>query len=229
MDFFEKRARERLGAWLWIGCLQFFVAEQIARLGWRGRYLMSWNYISDLGTVGCGVACSRLHAVMNASFFLQGVLIAGGAMLLPRSSFPVFPRVFLLLSALGVMLVAMMPSDVNMNLHVQGANFHFGFGSLAMLFSGVLLLRQWRGATSKADRIVLAREAKAAFLAAGAAILGDLLIVYGSGPVDDMFGRGTVERLAAYPLPLWLAWTGWMLLRERSGRSSFKRSGSSHL
>ncbi len=216
----QSTARARLGARFFVGCLQFFAAEQIARLGWRGRYLMNWNFISDLGAVSCAVACSSLHAVMNASFFLQGMLIAGGALLVPRRAVPgllgVVPRVFLLLSALGVMVVAAFPSDVNLNLHVTGAEFHFGFGSLAMLFSAGALLARWRRSTSKLDRLVYAQQAKVTLLAATVAILGDLLIVYGSGPLDDALGRGTVERLAAYPLPLWLAWLGWTALRRLS-------------
>ena len=65
----------RLGAGLWLFCFQFFVGEQIARLGWAGHYSMARNYISDLGAVRCGGAasCSSLHWVMNASFVLQGL------------------------------------------------------------------------------------------------------------------------------------------------------------
>ncbi len=43
----------RLGAALWLLCFQFFVGEQIARLGWPGHYSMARNYISDLGAVRC--------------------------------------------------------------------------------------------------------------------------------------------------------------------------------
>jgi hypothetical protein len=36
----------RLGAALWLCCFQFFVGEQIARLGWPEHYSMARNYIS---------------------------------------------------------------------------------------------------------------------------------------------------------------------------------------
>ncbi len=83
----------RLGAGLWLFCFQFFVGEQIARLGWPGHYSMARNYISDLGAVRCDGAatCSSLHWVMNGSFVLQGLLIVFGTVLV-RSFFPCAAR-----------------------------------------------------------------------------------------------------------------------------------------
>ena len=69
----------RMQAVLWCLCVQFFVAEQIARLGWTLPYSFARNYISDLGATVCtSLVCSPRHALMNASFVLQGLLIAGG-------------------------------------------------------------------------------------------------------------------------------------------------------
>ena len=89
----------RLGALLWIFCLQYFVAEAASIYGWRGSYSLSRNYISDLGAVGCDIRaggligptellCSPLHGLMNASFLLQGLLISCGAALV----WPLFPK-----------------------------------------------------------------------------------------------------------------------------------------
>jgi len=197
------------GAWAWLGCLQFFVAEQMARFGWQGHYSFRTSYISDLGARGCTVAiCSHWHALMDESFLLQGVLIAAGAMLLPRRLSPGAlgwaARVLLLLSALGVAVVGYSPEDVDINLHISGARMHFGCGSLAMLLWGLGIMMQRHGTLG---------ATQAAFLAAGVAIFGDMLLYLGTGPVQNMLGAGLVERLAAYPLPLWLAWTGWVLLR----------------
>ena len=94
---------DRIGAFLWSGCFQFFVAEQIARVACTTPYSMTRDYISDLGAVSCGVSaavrvqtaaqlhpeqvhaiCSPLHWVMNSSFVLQGVLIFFGALLVRR-------------------------------------------------------------------------------------------------------------------------------------------------
>lgn len=201
----------RAGALAWLGCLQFFVAEQVARFGWQEHYSFRTNYISDLGARICSTAiCSHWHALMDGSFLLQGVLIAAGAVLLPRPVSPGAPgwaaRVLLLLSALGVAVVGYSPEDVDTNLHISGARLHFGCGSLAMLLWGFASVMRHHGVPKAAQR---------AFFAAGIAICGDMLLYLGSGKVNDMLGTGLVERLAAYPLPLWLAWTGWTLLRER--------------
>lgn len=200
----------RAGAWAWLGCLQFFVAEQVARFGWQGHYSFRSNYISDLGARSCTAAiCSHWHALMDGSFLLQGLLIAAGAVLLPRRVSPGAlgwaSRALLLLSALGVAVVGYSPEDVDTNLHISGARLHFGCGSLAMLLWGLAITVRRHGTPG----------AVPAFLAAGIAIFGDILLYLGAGPIQNMLGAGLVERLAAYPLPLWLAWTGWTLLRER--------------
>jgi hypothetical protein len=89
-----------VGAVLWLFCFQYFVGEQIARVGWdrgaaAGVYSMARNYISDLGAVRCGavlhrsgVICSPWHGLMNGSFILQGCLIFAGSLLVRR----LFPR-----------------------------------------------------------------------------------------------------------------------------------------
>jgi hypothetical membrane protein len=121
----------RLGAGLWLLCFQFFVGEQIARLGWAGHYSMARNYISDLGAVRCGgsPACSSLHWVMNASFVLQGLLIVFGAVLV-RGFFPTrlvyrIALALLVIAGVGVLQVGMVPEDVNLRLHLLGAIANF--------------------------------------------------------------------------------------------------------
>ncbi len=202
-------------AFAWLGCLQFFVAEQIARFGWQGHYSFRSNYISDLGARSCTAAtCSHWHTLMDGSFLLQGLLIATGAVLLPRrlspGAFGWAVRVLLLLSALGVAIVGYSPEDVDANFHISGARLHFGCGSLAMLLWGLASVLRRHDIPS----------AMPAFLAASVAIFGDALLYLGTGSLQNMLGIGSVERLAAYPLPLWLAWTGWTLLRKRPKRAT---------
>lgn len=204
-------APSRIGALLWLGCLQFFVCEQLARLGWVGHYSLRFLYISDLGTVGCALTCSHFHALMNASFATQGVLIAGGALLLRRSLLPGLSGgsacALLLLSALGVAALAYAPSDVDANLHISAARLHLACGALGMLCAAFSLRR------NRARLPAWTALAAQAFLACGAlAALGDFLLVFG-GPAQATLGIGTVERLAAYPLPLCLAFTGALALR----------------
>src|ERR1700721_2671183 len=94
----SRRDSSRVGPWLWLFCFQFFVAEQIARLGWPGHYSMARDDISDLGSPR-----SPLHWVMNGSFMLQGLLIFFGAVL-ARRYFPArlgFQVALLLLAGAG--------------------------------------------------------------------------------------------------------------------------------
>lgn len=177
----------RVGACLWLLTLQFFVAEQIARMGWTGHYSMRHDFISDLGAA----SGSSLHRLMNGSFVLQGVLIFFGAVLLHR----VLSRIALALLAiagLGVLVVGLVPEDTNARLHLLGAAAHFFGGNLAM----ILLAKRWKSWI--------------AFAAGSVGLLATLVLaLHGVGSEV-----GTVERLAAYPLPLFLSWSGWKLVRE---------------
>src|ERR1035438_4459583 len=107
MRFFP---RAFAGFRLWSLCFQFFVGEQIARLGWPGPYSMTRDYISDLGA-----ARSPLHWVMNSSFALQGLLIFFGTVLV-RRFYPAKPVYWIALSLLavagvGVLVVGLAPED----------------------------------------------------------------------------------------------------------------------
>ncbi len=202
-----------VGAASWLACLQFFVAEAAAALRWPGHYSYRDNYISDLGAAACGRMCSPLHALMNASFVTQGVLIAAGALLLPLRFSPgftgVLARIALVFAALGVATVGTAPEDLNMNVHLMGARTHFLASTLAMLFWGVSLVFS----RQKAARLPGARQSGGpALIAFAVTAFGDALLVLGNAQSSAMLGGGTIERCAAYPLPLWLAWTGAMIL-----------------
>jgi hypothetical membrane protein len=171
---------------LWLLCLQFFVAEQIARMGWTGHYSMRRDYISDLGAFS-----SSLHWVMNGSFVLQGLLIFFGAVLL-RRLLPRIAVVLLAVAGLGVLVVGLVPEDTNARLHLQGAAANFLGGNLAI----ILLAKRWKSWIA---------------LAAGSiGLLATLALAFRGVGWD----AGTMERLAAYPLPLFLSWSGWRMLRD---------------
>jgi hypothetical membrane protein len=207
----------RLGAGLWLFCFQFFVGEQIARLGWPGHYSMARNYLSDLGAVRCGGAatCSSLHWVMNGSFVLQGLLIVFGTVLV-RSFFPerLVYRVALALfviAGIGVLEVGMVPQDINLRLHLLGAAANFLGGNLAMILLGLVMIRR-----SVCEAPPLRWRSWITFALGSVGMLATLALAFRGTPSWAALGwnAGTVERLAAYPLPLWLTWTGWRILRE---------------
>jgi hypothetical membrane protein len=189
MPFF-RRGLPGVGFGLWSLCFQFFVGEQIARLGWPGPYSMTRDYISDLGA-----ARSPLHWVMNSSFALQGLLIFFGTVLV-RRFYPAKPVYWIALSLLavagvGVLVVGLAPEDENVRLHLMGAAANFLGGNLAMILLGLVSSKQGYG------RITL--------VLGSAGLLATLALMFRSGFGSEI---GMIERLAAYPLPLWLTWTG---------------------
>ena len=124
------RTQFQAGAWLWLGCCQFFVAEQIARLGWAGHYSMARDYISDLGAVHCELhACSSLHWLMDGSFVLQGLLIFFGTVLVwglfAGSTLDRIGLGLLAIAGIGVLFVGLAPEDVNFRFHILGAVANF--------------------------------------------------------------------------------------------------------
>jgi hypothetical membrane protein len=176
----------KVGAFLWLLCFQFFIAEQVARMGWTGHYSMRRDYISDLGAAG-----SSLHRVMNGSFVLQGFLIFFGALLL-RRLLPGIAVALLAIAGLGVLVVGLVPEDTNARLHLQGAAANFLGGNLAI----ILLANRWKSWFT--------------FAAGSIGLLATFALAFHGRSLDI----GTVERLAAYPLPLILSWSGWRMLRE---------------
>ena len=204
-----------MGAFCALGCLQFFLCEQLARLGWAGHYSLRLNYISDLGESS---RCAA-HALMNGSFFTQAVLIAASALLMPRRLVSSLTRALLLLSALGLALIATHPADIDVNMHITGARLHFACGALAMLAAGGAYLPRRRESGSGFGP-GSGRQIAITLLFAGLAVAGDLLLSVGQGSAQQTFGVGLLERLAAYPLPLWLAFLGGDLLLQPAAAQS---------
>jgi hypothetical membrane protein len=188
-------------------CFQFLVCEQIARLGWPGHYSMKANYISDLGSRNCA-----LHWVMNGSFVLQGLLIVLGTVWI-RGVFPSrwkYRAAWLLfvVSGLGVLVVGFFPEDTELDIHLLGAVAHFLGGNLAMILLGLAMIR--RAVCLPGDRW----KSWVTFAAGSIGLLATLSLEFRGTPSWYALGwqTGLVERLAAYPLPLWLTWTGFRLI-----------------
>ena len=193
-----------VGAILWMCCLQYFAGEAIAILGFRGPYSLRMNFISDLGAVHCvASSCSSRQALMNASFLLQGCLIFGGA-LLNRTSFPKgwlwTAAVWLIgASGLGVVAVGLAPEDVAPGWHYLGAaeNFLFCNAGAALLGAALLLMPGHR-------------------LMGAFAVLAGLVGLAGLACIavhaDLGLGPGGIERVTAYPFPIWISCMGASLL-----------------
>lgn len=202
----------RAGAVLWICTLQYFIVEAVVIRAWPGRYSLARNVISDLGALGCHrtgphPVCSPLHWLMNLSFGVQGVLIAGGALTmwacLPRHSR--FRAGFLLvaLAGPGVLLAGLFPEDTLGAVHYAGAADDFLFFTLGAFAFAHAFLRT-EGAGSLRGWLSLA--------VALCGAVGMALLVTG---IDAGLGRGVIERITADPFPVWLAILGLSFLWSR--------------
>ena len=207
--------RAPIGAWLWLFCFQYFVGEQLARLGWTGHYSMTHDYISDLGSLHCQpLVCSSLHWVMNGSFVLQGLLIVCGAVMtraiFSKGSVYQLSFALLVLAGLGVLLVGLVPEDSNFRWHIAGALANFLGGNVAMILLGRRMIR-----LSVCDPVTSRVKSWLTFAAGSVGLLATLALGFRGTASWAALGwqAGLVERMAAYPLPLWLTWMGFLLLR----------------
>ena len=213
-----------LGAIAWISTFQFFVAQVVVQLAWRTPFSLRRNYISDLGNTVCApfppgsdmLVCSPWHAGMNASFALTGVLLVLGAALLRHAKHGMLWKSGLALVALagvGFVLVATFPENVRAAPHRFGAALHFVGGNLGLILLGAVLL----GSRARSRWATLT-------IATGAlGLLATALFVTGH---DLGAGHGGMERLAAYPVPLWTTVAGVGLAREARAHVRGLRSSS---
>jgi hypothetical membrane protein len=210
----------RAGALAWIaGTGQFLVTGLVVQSAWRTPYSWAGNAISDLGAVHCArtgagnppdrYVCSPLHATMNASFFALGLLLACGVLL----TGPAWGRGFAVRNARGLLiaagggmiLAALRPEDVNLNLHVLGALLIMGTGNIGFALAAAAR----RGSPVGRLRWLTLPLSLVALVATG------LMFTHHTGPL----GYGGMERVALFPLLGWTVVTGVCLLRAGGGNS----------
>ena len=186
----------------WIGSIQFFIAQLVVQAAWTTPFSLKYNFISDLGNTVCGsypsdsghVVCSPWHAWMNASFMLVGVTTLVGAVLLRDASRPDrlsrWGLAMIAAAGLGFILVGLFPENVSLPPHKLGAGLQFVCGNLGQALIGLALLRS-------------RRQYQLAHFSVSSGTVGLLATgLFVSGRYLGM-GIGGMERLAAYPLPLW--------------------------
>jgi hypothetical membrane protein len=190
-----------MGSVFWIAGLEWFVAQGVAQAAWTTPYSLSSNFISDLGAVNCrsdpglGYVCSPLHVLMNYSFMLVGICMVAGVVLLvhhwPRNKATMLGLLLLVLFGVGKVIVGLAPEDQRLFLHA--------IGSLGILFGNVGCLVFAAGLWRTARPLALI------FLCVGAVgVVGFIFLLF--PPLTTI--RGALERLADWPLPLWLAVLG---------------------
>lgn len=188
-----------LGGCAWILTFLYFVAQIIAEAAWTTPYSMIDSRVSDLGSTACGTTlsntyiCSPHHVVMNATFVLTGVLILVGMVLThsvwPRRRLTTWGLIMLGVAGVGTILVGLSPENVNVFVHVVGA-LNIPAGNVAMILLGLAIWRDRRGL---------------AWVSAIGGIVGLLGML--AGPflvILTGHGGGLAERIALYPLIIWL-------------------------
>ncbi|MEJ7848755.1 MAG: DUF998 domain-containing protein [Pyrinomonadaceae bacterium] len=211
------KIRIKAAGLIWICAVQFFVAQAVVQAAWTTPFSLATNYISDLGNTACAdyptagevaYVCSPLYALMNLSFFLQGVIIIAGTLLIGplqrRGRAKSFVLILLVLTGIGMLGVGNFPENVNNDGHVYSAALQFITGNLALVVIGLTRI------VPRAGKVYLA----------GSVMLGLTgLAATGLFPTGNDLGLGVggMERVAAYTFPVWLIWTG-LLLVTKTGK-----------
>ncbi len=189
-------SRYRLGGLAWLLTLQFFVVEAVAAGRFDG-YSYAADVISDLGA-----GSSPAATLMNASFVVQGLLIAAGALLLGPGLAGTggrVARVLLVAAGAGVLLVGLFPSDGDATVHSVAAAVHLLGGGL-----GLIALAYGVRPRSEALGTALALLG----------LLGVIATVFFASVVFLGLGEGGMERVAAYVIPVGLTVAGVALWRQ---------------
>jgi len=192
-----------LGGVCWILTLEFFAGQVVAQMAWRTPYSLIDNPISDLGSTSCqyrlGVhdtyICSPWYIVMNVSFILTGALFLLGLYFTryawPRRRLTTWGFVFICLAGLGKIVVGFAPENVNHVLHDFGG-LGIVWGNIGMVLLGFAIwqARRWAAGLS--------------LLLGGLGLVG-VLLFFGATHGQAL---GAAERLADYPVILWMVALG---------------------
>ncbi|MGW8702895.1 DUF998 domain-containing protein [Streptomyces eurythermus] len=192
-------------AWL-AGVVQFFVVHGIAQSAWDRPYSWARNNISDLGNARCAVqpdptpryVCSPEHGLTNGSFVVLGVLLVVGAVLSGplwrRGTTARVARVLLAGAGVGFVLAGLAPADIRENQHVLGALLIMGTGNVGLSAAGAGLAPEVPALLRRAAGLL------------GVVALGAFGL-FVSGHYLGL-GMGGMERVAAFPLLVWVSVAG---------------------
>jgi hypothetical membrane protein len=201
-----------LGPAIWMASVLYFIDQIFVGWVWRPPYSLITNTISDLGNTACGrydgrYVCSPRNLWMNGGFVGLGLIMITGALLLHQefidrerrerlASF--FGFSCLGLGGLGSILVGVSPENTSPTLHITGAAFALGVGTLGILLFalGVRLPVRYRGYSILLSSLSL------------------LALVLFACHRDFGLGAGGMERIAAYPETIWMIWFGVYISRD---------------
>lgn len=209
------RRREVVGGFLWLSVVQYFVMMVVVQAAWTTPYSIVRHAISDLGAVNCTVfegrdVCSPWHVASNISWTLTGLSIFLGAVLLwrplARDAVGRLGLVILMVAGVGEFLVGLNPQDTSA-LHIPAALVAILGGQAAIMFLGVSLARRstWRGLGLLGVALSLTGLTSST-----------VLLIVG---LNEFFGL--LERIAAYPILIWIVLAGTSVLRRALSRKRY--------
>lgn len=212
------------GTLLLLDAAQHLVVEAASARAWPGdSYSYTRDFVSELGGTACGPSsggsgtCSPLHAAMNFSFLVNGVLLLVAALLLTRllerrRAVLVVLVVLATVYALGMAAVAAVqrsPESVaggSYTVHVVGAALALGAGNLISVLAGV-----------ESRRIGAPGSYAVASLVLG---VTGLLGLAGIGLLSGEHPAPVLERVSVYAINAWWLLTGTTLVVARLRRGS---------
>jgi hypothetical membrane protein len=202
----------------------WFVIQIIVAWVFSPSYSLVSNSISDLGETSCGGAygngiCSPRSWVMNAfGFGLLGVVMVLGSALLYHEFTQRDPRQrrtamiafsLLAVAGLGTILVGCFPENGDATAHEVAAGIAIGIGNVAIFVLGAVLQR-------------LPESMRRSMLTFSAVSLA-ALVCYA---FHKYFGINQImERVAAYPMSIWLITFGLYIWRFRPKKDDLAAAG----
>ncbi|ADG98466.1 hypothetical protein Srot_2010 [Segniliparus rotundus DSM 44985] len=207
----------RAWALLWAAQIQFFLAYAVTLSAWTTPFRWQVHTISELEAPYCKRVgadahwtCSPWHVVMQISFFAAGVLMAAGALLLPRQLAGRAMRALFVLAGAGLVVVSLTPRTENAAVHMPAAITSILLGNLGLVLLG------WRG-RQRLRWAGLAAAALGAVGLAGFAVTVASQILWAADQLWLASWFGAVERVAVYPTFLGMIVLGLGALSARPG------------
>jgi hypothetical membrane protein len=197
----------------------YFMIQIIVAWVFIPSFSLVSNSISDLGETSCGgygspTMCSPRWWLMDyAGFLLLGLVMVIGSALLYHEFTERAPRerraamfgfVLMALGGLGSILVGFFPENENRTMHIIGAFLAIAIGNVAILVLGAVL--------------TLPESMRRSMLTFSSLALAALLC-FASHRYFGI-GRGIMERLAAYPVTIWLITFGLYIWRFNPKKSN---------
>ncbi len=211
-------AHPSFGPAIFTAAALYFLIQIIVAWVFIPGYSLVSNSISDLGETSCGgygspAMCSPRWWLMDyVGFLLLGLIMVIGSALLYHEFTERVPRErraamfgfgLMALGGLGSILVGFFPENENRTMHIIGAFLAIAVGNVAILVLGSVL--------------TLPESMRRSMLTFSSLALAALLC-FASHRFFGI-GRGTMERIAAYPVTIWLITFGLYIWRFNPKKS----------